>query len=178
MKKFCTQCGNKLETGARFCSKCGMALTGEAAGSSTSAPAASSRNLVFTISPFGGFIIALIMGAVVFVFFQIGKSHTASSPGTTAVENLSGSEMTAPASGSAPAALSEPTGDPRVLAIAEKFYCKCGTCDGNDLISTCGCTHPGGAQDVMRFIAAGLEAGMSEATVIAAVNKKYPGYMR
>ncbi len=26
---FCTQCGQPLETGARFCPKCGQAITGE-----------------------------------------------------------------------------------------------------------------------------------------------------
>lgn len=142
------------------------------------------KTATMTITPFGGLIIALIMAAVVFIFFQIGRSHleredrggdaaAAPSPATIAP-----AAPTLPASGAAPTGVPRAIDDPRVLAIAEKFYCKCGSCEGGDLVSTCGCDHPGGAQEVMTFIAARLAENMPEPAVIAAVNKQYPGYMR
>lgn len=63
MTNFCTQCGAKLIPEARFCSDCGREL----AARKTSQP--------WNLTPFGGLLIALLMALIIWVFFQIGRSH-------------------------------------------------------------------------------------------------------
>jgi hypothetical protein len=162
VKKFCPQCGTKLPEAARFCPECGASISGGAGpgggGAHHAAPAAPAPMGVMTVLGIVGLV------AVVFwVFLQIGRSHqTPETPSTP---------LAAPAANRMP-----PPADPRVYEIASKFYCKCGTCDGLDRVSECGCDHPRGATEILSFIGSELAAGKSETSVIQAVTTRYGGF--
>jgi hypothetical protein len=117
-------------------------------------------------------IIGLV--AVVFwIFLQIGRSHQ--TPETPAPPGA-GAPVSAPMGSVVEPGPQAPQGDPRVYEIASRFFCRCGTCDGQDRVSDCGCTHPRGAREVLGFIASELSAGKTETDVIRAVTTRYGGF--
>lgn len=63
--KFCTQCGVSLDADSNFCPGCGRSLRKAVAAK-------------VTISPFSSLLILAVMAFLIWVFFQIGRSHVSS----------------------------------------------------------------------------------------------------
>lgn len=113
----------------------------------------------------------VLMAAVVGIGLAAMVMVIASRTESAALRTATGAA--APAAGiSAVAVEAAIAADPRIVEVASKFNCPCGTCGVMELVD-CTCDVAGGALEVKAAIADMLNAGISPEDVVGAVAARY-----
>ncbi|MBS1272387.1 MAG: hypothetical protein MAGBODY4_01532 [Candidatus Marinimicrobia bacterium] len=147
---YCTQCGNELKANAKFCSSCGAATKGKGKKPKQSQKKSSGKSGKSGITiPIPAAVLG-VLGIIVIGFILMGGNDA---PQQT---------MTSPEQQALRA---------DVIQVAENFMCPCGDC--NDNLAACDCAAPGGATEVKRFIAQGVQDGKTQEQMVMAVSLKY-----
>lgn len=162
----CFHCGFENDQRARFCANCGVELNQDHRLEQKHREFPQSRlkkkgRHIEPKSKYNPTLMGLLIfgGVAVFVLVSnLGGNKT--QPGQRVAQPIE-------------AKSADPAVEAKVLAVASKFICSCGTC-GELPLETCGC---GTAVQERQFIRSSLEAGQSEDKIIAAVNTSF-GWMK